>query len=106
MYDWFTAKREYHASRFKVALAVLEQMAVEKEYPDEAAEVQRWLGRCQIELKQWADAVGSLSRAIELDPASAEGYRLRAMAYEGQGKTQEAAADTAKSRELRGRGRR
>ncbi|MCL2301467.1 MAG: tetratricopeptide repeat protein [Firmicutes bacterium] len=48
-------------------------------------------------LGHYPEAIGDLSRAIELDPANKNAYTYRAMAYESTGRLDLAAADRAKA---------
>lgn len=99
-YDWATVRRLQREGKLAEAVALLETMAPQAEYPQDAPHVWVMIGRYRLQLHQPDAAVAALSRAIELAPDDPEAYRLRAEAYEALGQLDKARADAQRARQF------
>ena len=101
-YDWQTFWALYQKGRVRRAMKILEDMRSEEQHPRDLAEVHLWLGRCEHETGESAQAVVSLTECLRLSPNHVEALQLRAAAYSTLGKADEAAADAKKAKRLSG----
>lgn len=99
-HDWATVHLRWRQGKFKEALKLLDEMRSEAGYEVEQADVQFWIGRCRLRSGEAAAALEALNEAIRLDPTSSAAHYVRGEVFRQLGKTKEADADFAKSKQL------